>query len=129
MIVTNYVNTMKVIIWILRIGVFGIFFGHGIFALKVNEKWLNYLEVVGIGESMGIRLMPWIGGLDVIVALITLVKPWKPVLIWAVIWTFSTALIRPIAGEPIWAFVERAGNWATPLALFWLIDQKDKLKP
>ena len=120
---------MQTVIWILRIGVFGIFFGHGVFALKINEKWLSYLEVVGIGEDMGLKLMPLIGGLDVVVALATLIKPWKPVLIWAVIWTFSTALIRPIAGEPIWAFVERAGNWATPLVLLLLLSQKDKLKP
>lgn len=120
---------MQTVIWILRIGVFGIFFGHGVLALKINEKWLSYLEVVGIGEDMGLKLMPLIGGLDVVVALAALIKPWKPVLIWAVIWTFSTALIRPIAGEPIWAFVERAGNWATPLVLLLLLSQKDELKP
>lgn len=119
---------MKIVTWILRIGVFGIFFGHGAIALQVNEKWLSYLEAVGIGESMGIKLMPWIGGLDVIVALAALIRPWKPVLIWAFIWAFSTALIRPIAGEPIWAFIERAGNWATPLALYLLINQEEKPK-
>ncbi|MDN5211428.1 hypothetical protein QQ020_05180 [Fulvivirgaceae bacterium BMA12] len=119
---------MNSIIWILRIGVFGIFFGHGILALNINEKWLSYLGVVGFSESLGVKIMPLIGCLDIVVAVATLLKPWKPVLIWAIIWAFSTALVRPIAGESIWAFVERAGNWATPAALLWLTTNKEKFQ-
>jgi hypothetical protein len=33
-------------------------------------------------------------------------------------WGLLTATIRPLAGEPIWEFVERVPNWAVPLAFF-----------
>jgi hypothetical protein len=49
-----------------------------------------------------------------------LIKPLKVVLIWAAIWGFWTALLRPVAGEPIWGFVERTAKWAAPLALLYL---------
>src|SRR5207253_5564392 len=32
------------------------------------------------------------------------------------VWGLLTATIRPLAGEPIWEFVERVPNWAVPLA-------------
>jgi sorbitol-specific phosphotransferase system component IIC len=62
-------------------------------------------------------LLMWIGILDMLVALIVLVKPIRVVLLWAALWGFWTALLRPIVGEPIWDFVERSANWGAPLAL------------
>ena len=41
---------------------------------------------------------------------------------------FLTALARPIAGDPIWDFVERTANWATPLALLYLRGLPKNLK-
>jgi hypothetical protein len=32
------------------------------------------------------------------------------------VWGLLTATMRPLAGEPIWEFVERIPNWAIPLA-------------
>ena len=58
--------------------------------------------------------------MDILVAVSVLIKPVRAVLIWATSWAFLTALIRPIAGEPIWDFVERTANWAAPLALLYL---------
>ncbi len=105
--------------WILRLGVFGTFLGHGILAIGVKEAWLKYLNFVGFNESASLVLQ-LIGYTDVIVALLALFMPLSIVLIWATIWAFATALIRPITGEPIWDFVERASNWAAPLALLLL---------
>lgn len=107
-------------IWILRLGVFGIFLGHGVVALNIKDEWLVYLETVGISHDLGRKIMFFIGCQDILIAIITLFRPWKPVLIYAIIWAFVTALIRPLSGESIWDFVERAGNWATPLALLLL---------
>ena len=110
----------KNISWILRIGVFGTFAGHGTLALIGNEKWLPYLELVGIEGPVSYKVMFVIGIIDWLVALITLYKPLKYVLIYAVFWAFITAMARPISGESILGFVERASNWATPLALLAL---------
>jgi len=112
--------------WILRIGVFGIFLGHGIYAIQVHPSWIQFLETVGFSTVSAIKIMPYIGYLDVLVAISVLIKPLRIILVWAVFWTFLTALIRPIAGGSIVDFIERSGNWATPLTLLILINIQKK---
>jgi len=106
--------------WILRLGIFGTFLGHGVFALQIKQGWIPYFTSVGISESLAKLLLPWIGTMDLLVAIIVLVAPIRIVLAWAAIWGFWTALLRPIAGEPVWDFVERWANWAAPLGLLAL---------
>ncbi len=106
--------------WILRIGIFGTFLGHGVFALLVKQSWIPYFTSIGISESTAVILLPLIGILDITVAIFALLKPIRVILIWATLWAFITALIRPISGEPIWDFIERTANWAVPLALLYL---------
>ncbi len=113
--------------WVLRIGVFGIFFGHGIFATQGNIKWLPFLEIVGFSKEIALQIMPFIGILDILIAISVILKPLRLVLMWAVFWAFLTALMRPIAVGSFLGFVERAGNWATPLALLLILEwQKNK---
>jgi len=116
----KYLGFFKDPEWILRLGIFGTFLGHGIFALGIKTSWLPYFALVGIAESTAATLLPLIGTLDLLVAFLVLVKPLKVVLVWAAFWGFLTALIRPISGEPVWDFVERWANWAAPLALLAL---------
>jgi hypothetical protein len=110
----------SLVTWVLRIGVFGTFLGHGLVAIGVNPAWIPYLAIFGLSVEQIKTLMPIIGSLDIIVAFWVLLKPNKYVLWWAFFWAFSTALIRPISGEPIFAFIERAANWAAPIALYFL---------
>ena len=119
-------KSFQIISWVLKIGVFGIFLGHGIYAIQVNQAWVPFLEEVGFSNDLAIQIMPYIGYLDIIVAVSVLIKPLRIILIWAIFWAFLTALMRPIAGGSILDFVERAGNWATPLALLLLIKWKEK---
>lgn len=105
---------------ILRIGVFGTFLGHGIFALAVKPEWIPFLTTVGFSVEKAETVMVLIGALDIIVAITVLVLPLKIVLIWAAIWAFSAALIRPISGAHILDFVERSANWTLPLVLLFL---------
>jgi hypothetical protein len=105
---------------ILRVGIFGTFIGHGLIALQVNPSWIPYLTAVGFSPRVAQEIMPFIGALDIVLAIWVLFKPNKYVLIWMVIWGFATALMRPFSGESILGFVERAANWATPLALLLL---------
>ncbi|MBL7056640.1 hypothetical protein ISS07_07030 [Candidatus Woesearchaeota archaeon] len=105
---------------LLRIGIFGSFLGHGIFALGAKASWIPYFQAVGLSESNAISLMPLIGAMDIIVAFLALFYPIRIVLAWAGIWGLWTALLRPIAGQPIWDFVERWANWAAPVALLAL---------
>ncbi len=113
---------------ILRLGVFGSFLGHGVFALQVKQGWIKYFTAVGLSESVANTLLPLIGVMDIVVALIALFYPLRIVLAWAAVWGLWTALLGPIAGEPIWDFVERWANWAAPLALLMLRGLPKKAK-
>src|SRR5574341_908091 len=92
------------------------FSAPGVFS---KQEFFNELENVGFYESAAL-VMQLIGYMDVAVALSALFFPLNLILIWATIWAFATALIRPITGEPVWDFVERTSNWAAPLALLFL---------
>lgn len=111
---------MKLLGWILRTGTCLTFTGHGLVALTVEPQWLKYLLVTGMSQNLAETIMPYIGALDLLVALVILIRPLGVVLVWAVFWAFITALIRPLAGEGWLAFVERGANWAAPLALVML---------
>ena len=111
---------IKIIMRGLSIAVFGTFLGHGLFAISIKPSWIPLLTAFGFSKNTAISLLPIIGTIDILVACIILFKPFRLVLIWASFWAFAAALSRPIAGEPIWEFVERAPNWITPLALLAL---------
>jgi len=114
----NLTNKDNLIWWLLKIGVFLTFFGHGVLAIQIQENWIYYLETVGFSNVDAINTLQIIGFLDITAAFIILIKPYKVIIIWAIFWAFSTALIRPIAGESIFSFVERGANWILPLALY-----------
>jgi len=107
--------------------VFMTFLGHGIYALMGTPKWLVYIQTVGFSLDISKKLIVIIGIIDVLVAITILLKPFKYVVLWSVIWAFSTALIRPIAGESILAFIERSTNFGAPLALFYLLNYKSEI--
>lgn len=107
-----------IIFLLFRIGVFSTFFGHGYIAFSKNKAWIPYLEVIGFSKVHATSVLPLIGIIDIIVALTILIKPFRLVVLWAAIWAFSTALIRPISGESVLAFIERGANWILPLIFF-----------
>lgn len=117
--------------WVLRIGIAGEFIGHAAFALQAKAGWIPYFTAIGISSETAVQLMPIIGTMDIILALIVLVKPIRGLLLWMAFWGLATALARPIAGEPIWDFIERFANWAAPLALLlyygWPTEKKEWL--
>ncbi len=116
---------MNKAIWILRIGVAGEFLGHGVFALQHKADWIGWFAKFGVANpETAASLLTFVGILDILVALVVLTKPIKPVLLWAAFWGFWTALVRPIVGQPIWDFVERLANAAAPLALYYLLKNK-----
>jgi hypothetical protein len=106
--------------FIARLGVFGTFMGHGIVAIGVNPKWIPLLTSFGFSGEQAVFLMPLIGILDIIVAMIILIYPIKVVLYWAVFWAILTALSRPISGESFLEFFERSSNWGLPLVLLMM---------
>lgn len=114
-------NNNNTIEWILRIAVAGEFIGHGIFALQGKKAWIEWFPHFGITDvNVATQLLLLIGFLDLVVAFIVLIKPIRGILLWAAVWGFWTALVRPLVGESILDFVERWANWGAPLALLFL---------
>lgn len=100
-----------------RIGVFGTFLGHGIVAVGVNPKWIPLLTAFGFSGEQAVFIMPFIGILDILVAISILVYPIRIVLFWAFFWALLTALSRPVSGDSFLEFFERSSNWGLPLVL------------
>ncbi len=116
-------NNAKLVDWVLRIAVAGEFLGHGVFAIQGKAQWTGWIqELLRVDASTAATLLLLIGIADVAVAVGVLLwrKLPRVVLLWAAIWGFWTALVRPIVGEPIWDFIERWANWGAPLALLLL---------
>jgi hypothetical protein len=106
--------------WILRVGLALCFIGHGAFGLITKRDWVAYFAVAGIPEQFSWPLMPIIGAIDISLGVLALVYPIRVVLVWMIVWTVWTALLRPLAGQGVWEFFERAGNFGVPLAFLYL---------
>jgi hypothetical protein len=102
--------------WLFRLSVFMTYVGHGAFGIIGKKAWVPYFAVVGIDEHWAWKLMPIIGLVDILIGTISLLSPRRIVLLYATIWATWTALLRPLAGEPVWEMIERAGNFGVPLA-------------
>ncbi len=108
----------KLVQWVLRVAVAGEFLGHGVFALQGKKDWVGWFGQFGVNDpALAAKLLLLIGLVDLTVVLFVLIKPIRIFLLWAAIWGFWTALLRPLVGMSVWDFVERWANWGAPLAL------------
>jgi hypothetical protein len=105
---------------LLRGGAALCFIGHGAFGFLTKAAWLPYFGVVGIPERLAWWLMPVVGAVDVLAGMAVLFAPRVLPLVYMVLWASWTALLRPLAGEPVWETLERAGNYGVPLAMLVL---------
>jgi hypothetical protein len=96
------------------------FIGHGMVGVATNPSWLPYFAVVGIPAATADRLMPLIGLLDLAVGVTLLLVPRRLIVLYAAIWGLWTALLRPLAGQGGWEFLEEVRNGLLPLSLLFL---------
>jgi hypothetical protein len=96
------------------------FVGHGSLGIGRVAAWSSYFAVVGIHKDAAMTLMPLVGIFDVAMGLTVLFFPFRAVILYMTFWGVWTALLRPLAGESTWEFVERAGNFGALAALFML---------
>ena len=107
--------------WVLRISVAGACIGHGVFALQRKADWVLWVQKFGVGDAgTASNFIFAVGVLDIILAVLVLLRPVPILLLWMTFWGFWTALVRPLVGMPVWDFVERWANWGAPLALLLL---------
>jgi hypothetical protein len=103
--------------WILRIGAFMCFVGHGAFGVQTKAGWVPFFHALGIhDDALAYRLMPIVGTNDIIMGIFVLLSPCRIVLAWMTVWAVFTAFLRPMAGQGYWEVLERAGNYGVPFA-------------
>jgi hypothetical protein len=110
-------NNNQKIHYTLRIASAMCFIGHGSFGIITKPIWCNYFALFSISKATSYQLMPFVGSIDIILGVILLLKPIRAIALWLVVWGVITAMFRPLAGESLGEFIERAGNFGAPLCL------------
>ena len=117
--------------WITRGSIALLLVGHGglgIWAAK--QEWFDFLGWFGVADSsQAVGVMIWVGVFEVVLGLAVLIKPLRGLLLFVLVWKIGTELLRPLVGQPNYQFVERAGDYVLPLALFWLASTVGRAVP
>ena len=113
---------MLAVAWTLRITTALLLIGHGGFDVFMGKDWSGYAAAAGVPREalLAHPLTPFAGWAEIALGLAVLASPVAPVLALAFAWKISSEALRPLAGEPIWEFIERGGSYAAPLALLVL---------
>jgi hypothetical protein len=108
--------------WTLRVTTACLLIGHGAFDFAMHKDWSGYAAALGLAPATlaAHPLRPFGGLAEVLLGLLVLVCPAAPALVFVFVWKVGTEALRPLAGEPIWEFIERGGSYAAPLALLAL---------
>jgi hypothetical protein len=106
--------------WLFRLALCCEFVGHGAFGVMTKQAWVPYITLFGVPEAWAWHLMPVVGSLDITLGVLALLAPTRAGLLYMGCWGFFTALLRPLAGEGGWEFLERSYNFGVPLLMLWV---------
>lgn len=119
----------------IQLSIFLIFMSHGIGCFLKNALYIDYIiGFVGdytpfsIKQYQAEQLLNIIGIIDVIVAVLVLLKPSKSLLYWLIFWGFLTALLR-IVDAGIFNYTEfliRAPHFGLPIAMLIIWNEKQR---
>lgn len=125
----------KWFLWALQFSIFLIFLSHGIGCFLKNGVYIDYIlnffrdyTSISLKQNDAELLLDIIGIVDVIVAILVLIKPFKSLLYWLIFWGLLTALLR-ILDASILNYVEfliRVPHFGLPLLL--LLIQNYRIK-
>jgi hypothetical protein len=106
--------------WLFRLALCSEFVGHGAFGVLTKQAWVPYFTLFGFPEAWAWHLMPVVGTIDITLGVLVLLAPTRAALLYMGCWGFFTALLRPLAGEGGWEFLERAYNFGVPWLMLWM---------
>lgn len=96
--------------------------GHGGLAIAQKAVLARHAEILGLGpESLVL-----VGVFEIALAFLVLLVPHPGVLSGVALWKIGTEMLWPIAGAPLWEFIERGGSYAAPILLAILV-HKDRV--
>lgn len=106
--------------WVLRVGTAVLLIGHGGFGVAMRKDvWVGYFAELGISAETvaSLNLVSVVGVFEIALGIAVLLRPSNRLLAFVFVWKVGTELLRPMAGEPWWEFIERGGSYCAPLAL------------
>jgi len=108
--------------WLLRFTTGMLLIGHGGIGAVMAKDWTPYFAVLGVGAATveARALIPLLGWFEMALGLLIIARPSVSLLVFVFVWKVGTEWLRPMAGEPLWEFIERGGSYAAPLALLLL---------
>lgn len=92
-------------------------FGHGGLAAQGKPLLASHAAIAGLPSTA----LSLVGFAEMSVALLILASPSPALLLGIAAWKLSTEALFPIAGAPVWEFIERGGSYAAPIALALLL--------
>jgi hypothetical protein len=119
----------KWLFFLTRFSLFLIFFVHGLGCLWTHPGYIDY--IIGtlatfsgsfMKQSIAENILIFIGVVDVIIAILVLIRPWRNVLIWMVVWGLLTSFLR-IVDAGIFNYTEfliRVPHFTLPLVCLLL---------
>jgi hypothetical protein len=109
---------------ILRVTTCLLLLGHGALGALHNKPALtDHYASIGLQNIVvgGLTLTQTIGGLEMVLALTVLVAPLPSWLLGICLWKMGTEALFMTAGSLPFEWIERAGSYAAPLALYYLM--------
>jgi len=110
--------------WVLQLTTILLLVGHGMLGLHVHKALFGF-QYAAIGfQSRFVESI--VGVLECLLAGVVLFRPTTGLLVGVLLWKLASEALNPIAGAPIWVFIEHGGSYAAPLALALLTRFRDE---
>lgn len=111
------VERRRTVMMALRITVATLLVGHGGLALLGKPLLADHLAALGLPDGS----LALVGAFEMALAAAVLIKPVPGLLLGILAWKLATEALYPFTGAPFWEFVERAGSYIAPLALWVMV--------
>lgn len=114
----------KQVEYCLRIAAFLLILGHGWLNLQMKEALIN--QYTSLGFSNPQQTAQIIGFMEMIAALVILIKPFRSLIFIIFLWKMSSELFYP--HYELFEWIERGGSYGVLLALWFITEQKRSLE-
>ena len=127
------VSLSRWFVFAIQFSIFLIFMAHGIGSFLDNGLYIDYIigfvrdyTALSIKQQQAEELLIVIGIIDVTVAVLVLIKPFKALIYWVIFWGFLTALLRIVDASILnyAEFLMRVPHFGLPLVLLIILNQK-----